>query len=102
MLVKDLRIQLRNRSVVILGFVAPLTLAFLLNLVFGGTDEPDAPVTFDVGVVDLDGGPVATQFVRLLDGIAASGLFDLRHLPDELAARAAVDDGDLSAVWVIP
>lgn len=99
---KDLRVNLRNRTVLILGFVAPLALAFVLNGVFGGIDDPDAPVTFDVALVDLDGGEVAGGFVSTVDGIAASGLVDLARLDDEESARAAVDGGGVSAAWVIP
>ena len=37
---KDLRTQLPNRTVLILGFVAPSALAFILNTVFGGIETP--------------------------------------------------------------
>ena len=37
-----------------------------------------------------------------VDGIAAAGLVNLVRLEDEDSARAAVDDGDVGAAWVIP
>lgn len=101
-LVKDLRTAVRNRSLLVLGFLAPLGLAFVFNLVFGGLGDPDAPVTFDVGVADLDGGDVAAGFTDLLADLAADGLLDLRELDDEATAREAVEDGDLAAAWVVP
>jgi ABC-2 type transport system permease protein len=99
---KELRVQARRRSLVIIGFVAPLALAFAMNLVFGGIDDPDAPVTFDVAYVDLDGGDAAAGFGDMLDSIAEIGLLDLQVLDDEEAARQAVDDGDVAAAWVVP
>jgi ABC-2 type transport system permease protein len=99
---KELRVQVRRRSLFILGFVAPLALAFVMNLVFGGVDDADGPVTFDVAYVDLDGGEVAAGFAEMLDAIAESGLLDLQVLDDEEAARAAVDDGEADAAWVVP
>lgn len=97
-----IRLQVRNRSVLVLGFAAPLALAFVLNLVFGGIDDPDTPVTFDVGVVDEDGGAEAERFLAVVDDIAGSGLLDLTTYDDEAAGREAVDNGDTGAVWVVP
>jgi ABC-2 type transport system permease protein len=99
---KELRVQVRRRSLFVLGFVAPLSLAFVMNLVFGGIDDPDAPVTFDVGLVVLDDGDVADGFVAAVESIAETGLLDLREIDSEDAARSAVDDGDVGAVWVVP
>lgn len=100
---KDLRVQLRNRSLFVLGFAAPLVLSFVLNLVFGGTDDPDAPVTFDMGVVDLDEGDgEGGGFADVLDALAGSGLVDLSTYDGVPEARAAVDDGEVAAAWVIP
>lgn len=99
---KELQVQLRRGTILVLGFVAPLALAFVMNLVFGGLGDPDAPVTFDVGIVDDDGGSEAAGFVAVVDDIAASGILDVTAFDDEGAARAAVDDGDVGAAWVVP
>lgn len=99
---KDLRIQLRSRSLLVLGFLAPLALTFVLDLVFGDIDDPEAPVTFEVGVVDRDGGDAARGFTAILSELGESGLLDLSTFDDEDAARAAVEDGDVSAAWVLP
>lgn len=99
---KELRVQARRRSLVVLGLIAPLALAFVMNLVFGGVDDADGPVTFDVAYVDLDGGDAALGFGAMLDSIAESGLLELSELDDEDAARDAVDDGDVDAAWVLP
>jgi ABC-2 type transport system permease protein len=99
---KELRVQFRRGSVFILGFAAPFTLAFVMNLVFGGMDDPGGAVQFDVAVADLDGGTEAEDLIAILDGLAESGLLDLSRVDDEEAARAAVDDGEVGAAWVIP
>lgn len=99
---KELRVQVRRRSLFVLGFVAPFALAFVMNIVFGGIDEPDGSITFDVGLVVLDEGDAADGFAATIDSIAESGLLDVTRLDTEEAARAAVDDGDVAAAWVVP
>ncbi|MGE3621491.1 MAG: ABC transporter permease [Acidimicrobiia bacterium] len=98
---KDLRLQLRNRSLLVLGLLAPLALSFVLDLVFGGIEE-EGGITFDVGLVAPDDDGPAAGFTALVDELAATGLLDVREYPDEAAARAAVDDGDVAAAWVVP
>lgn len=99
---KEMRVQARTRSLFILGFVAPFTLAFVMNLVFGGIDDPDAPVTFDVALVVLDDGEAAAGFTSMIESIAELGVLDLDVLDDEDAARNAIDDGEVGAAWVVP
>lgn len=100
--VNDLRVQLRRGTILVLGFVAPLALAFVMNLVFGGVDDGSGPTTFDVAIVDRDGGEEAAGFVAMLDDIAASGLLEVTAHDEEATARAALDDGQVGAIWVLP
>ena len=60
---KDLRLRVRDRSSLVLGIVAPLGLALILNSVTAGLDD-DFRVS--VGIVDLDGGGVSAQ---IADGV---------------------------------
>lgn len=94
---KDVRQRFRDRSALVLGFVAPLLVALLMSLAFGGADDLHA----DIAVVDEDGGAVAAT---LVDVLASPELDDLltveRHSRDE--AAGAVDDGELDAALVIP
>ncbi|MGY6500806.1 MAG: ABC transporter permease [Acidimicrobiales bacterium] len=99
--VKDLRLRLRDRSLLILAFVAPLALSFVFNIVFGGLDDGER-ITFDFGVVDLDGGDVAAGFSSMMDDIESSGLITVTTFPDADAGRGAVDDGAVDAVIVLP
>ena len=57
---KDLRQRLRDRSAIVLGFIAPLAVAWLISMAFGSVGSFHA----NVAVVDLDGGPVAAGAAR--------------------------------------
>ena len=100
--VKDFRQRIRDRSIFIMGVVAPLVLALIFNAVFGGTDGIGENVTLDIGVFDADGGEVSDAFVETLSAIADDGFITLTHLETEPEARAVVDAGDVGAVIVLP
>jgi ABC-2 type transport system permease protein len=93
----DLRRQLRNRSFLIQGVVAPIALAAIISLAFGSTDQFDATI----GLVDADGSPIAQGFVS---GITEADTGDLgfEEVGSLRRARARVDDGDLGAAIVVP
>lgn len=96
-LAKDLRLRVRDRSAFVVGIAAPFGLAFILNLVTGGFgDEFSA----SYGVVDQDGGEVATGFTEAVEGLGDD--FEVTTGLDQDAARRDVDDGELDAVFVIP
>src|SRR5215203_3448528 len=85
---KDLRQRLRDRSALVIAFVAPFVLASIIGLAFGGADA--------------DKGPAATGFT---DGVLASpGLRDLVTVRqvDAGEARALVDRGDADAAFLLP
>lgn len=98
---KDLKLRLRDRSVFIIGIVAPLALALVFNFVFGHALDTDTGVQPSYGLVDLDGGPIAERFAETLEGMSEQGFGTVEHLPTEAAARRSVDDG-LDAVFVLP
>ena len=50
---KDLRLRVRDRSFFILGVIAPLSLAVILNFVFGDTFT-DSSFDLEYGLVDQD------------------------------------------------
>jgi ABC-2 type transport system permease protein len=100
--VKDLRRGARDRSVLILAFVAPLALGFIFGIILGGIDDLGERVTFDYGVVDLDGGDLADGFRDLLADLEAAGLVELETYDDVDTARSAVDDDEVAAVFVLP
>lgn len=100
---KDLRLRVRDRSVFILGLVAPLTLAFIFNAVLGGAfQETGSVVTIPVGLVDLDRASVGQAFGSLLDQLEEDGLLVVERFDTEEVGRAAVDDGEVRALYVVP
>jgi len=95
---KDLRQRLRDRSAIVLGFIAPIAVAALISVAFGSAGSFHA----DVAVVDLDRGPVATGFTSFVTGPDLADLLTVEPVTSEADARARVARGDLSAAFVIP
>lgn len=95
---KDLRQRLRDRSAIVLGFIAPLAVAWLISMAFGSVGSFHA----NVAVVDLDGGPVAAGFSTFVKGPDLADLLTVKSTAGEEDARAKVANGDLSAAFVIP
>ena len=95
---KDLRQRLRDRSALVIAFIAPFVLAAIIGLAFGGDDAFRA----SYAVADADRGPVAAGFT---DGVLASpGLRDLVTVRevDPREARALVDRGEVDAAFLLP
>lgn len=99
----DLALRARDRSIFIIGLAAPLALAFIFNLVFGaGISDVGETITFDVGVANLDGGPIGEAFTGVLDSIASDGLLNITPFDSAEAARTAADEGDVGASFILP
>jgi ABC-2 type transport system permease protein len=90
----NLRSFLRDR----LALFWTLAFPILFVVLFGSIFSSSGPTTFETGWVDQDGTPAATG---LRQGFISTGLLELRdETLDE--ALAAMREGDLSAVIVIP
>ena len=63
---KDLRQRMRDRSALVLGFVAPLVIAALMSFAFKGTDS--FHTTIDL--VDQDSGELSTGFEQMLAALS--------------------------------
>lgn len=98
--VKDLRLRVRDRSVFILGIVAPLALALIFNVVFGGATS--GTLGLEYGMVDLDGSEISNAFTSALTGAQDEGVLTLDVFSDEAEAEIALDDGDIDAFFVVP
>ena len=96
---KDLKLRIRDRSAIILGVLAPLVLAFIFNLVFGGAFE--AGLSIDYGVVDLDQSEISTSFTRQLEEIEAQGVFALETFDSAEDAEDAITSGEIDAFYLI-
>lgn len=99
--VKDLKLRLRDRSAIIIGIIAPLVLAFVFNAIFGSAGDPAAGLDLRFGMVDLDGSQVSRAFSDVLESVEAEGILTLDSYPDQAAAEAAIDDGDIDAFYLI-
>lgn len=96
---KDLRLRLRDRSVVLFAVVVPLGLTMLFSAVL--PDEGELDLT--AAVIDADGGDVASGFVDgVLPALVADGFLTLVPVDEEAAVRSMVAAGELDAAWVIP
>ena len=83
---KDLRQRLRDRSAIVLGFIAPVAVAALISVAFGSAGSFHA----DMAVVDLDGGPVAAGFTTFVKGPDLTNLLTVKSVTSEGDARAKV------------
>lgn len=97
---KDLRLRLRDRTVVIYGFVAPFVLAFVLGLVFGDVDEA---VTLDVAVAaPADAGLSGPLLDVVLPGLEQEGLVESTTvLDDREAVVRAVEEATADVGFVV-
>lgn len=96
---RELRSRLRDRSALIVGLAAPVAMALIISFATGGAREA---FHAQVGVVDLDGGEVATVFVQeVLGSSDLRDVFTTVSLATREEAEAAVAQGRLSAAFVI-
>jgi len=95
---KDLRQRFRDRSAIVLGFVAPVVIAALMSFAFQGT----ARFHFDLMVVDHDHGPVATALMRGLAAPELRPVLTVRTASDDGLAATAVHARRAGAALVIP
>jgi ABC-2 type transport system permease protein len=94
---KDIRQRLRDRSFYLWGIAAPLGLAAIFSLLFGGITGGSLEVKFAVS--DQDGRQVGRDFVSQLHGI---GLFEVVDEPSAEAARQMAESGEVDAALIIP
>ena len=98
-LVKDLRLRARDRSVLLFALVVPLGLSLLLSMMLPVTEE----LSLRAAVVDEDGGEVAAGFVdQVLPALREQGLVEFADVTEREAARQAMAAGELDAVWMVP
>jgi ABC-2 type transport system permease protein len=97
---KDLRARLRDGTALIVAVVAPFGLAAILGAVI---PSGDGSLDLRYAVADLDGSPVSAAFRDgPLAGIVDAGIAEVTDVESADAARAAVDDDEADAAFVIP
>lgn len=95
----DLLQGLRDKSVILFGFVVPLALMFVFNLVFGDTDDRDfRPVA--VAMAAPEGDQVAATVTTALESLGDIGL-DVTVTRLDAEAVRDVDVGDAVGLALI-
>ena len=97
--VKDLKLRIRDRSFLILGIVAPLTLALIFNVVFGNTFDASTGLGLELGVVDLDKSKASRGLSQLLEA-QEDGLLTLTRFDSVVMAEDAIGDGEINAFFL--
>ena len=98
---KDLKQRLRDRSAFMLGFVAPLGLAFIFSLII--PDFSGASFLIETAVADLDDTELSRAFTdQVLPPISDDGLIVVTLYSDADDLRTDVDSGVIRAAWIIP
>jgi ABC-2 type transport system permease protein len=98
---KDLRLRVRDRSVLILGIIAPLVLSYIFYLVFGPAATGQG-LSLEYGLVDDDRSEISTSFTAVLEGAAADGVLELTTFEESAGAVSALEEGDIDAYFHIP
>lgn len=95
---KDLRQRFRDRSAIVLAFVAPLGIALLMSSAFSGVEN----LHIRSGFVNADGGPVASALRQVMSDPQLADLVEIVEVDDEATARRMVDEGEIGSAVVVP
>ncbi|MFN8050779.1 MAG: ABC transporter permease [Acidimicrobiales bacterium] len=95
---KDLRLRFRDRSAIMLGFVAPLLIATVMSLAFKSSEN----FHMTVGVVNADRSTVGKAMVDALRSDQLRSIVTVRIVSDEATAARLVRKGTVAAGLVIP
>ncbi|WP_436498335.1 ABC transporter permease [Actinokineospora sp. HUAS TT18] len=95
---KDLRQRLRDKSAIVMGFLAPVAIAWVMSAAFGGLGG----IHLDAAVVDQDGGDIAAAFTGMLASDELADLVTIKPASGADDARSKLDSGEVDAVFVLP
>ncbi|HJQ95094.1 MAG TPA: ABC transporter permease, partial [Acidimicrobiia bacterium] len=95
---KDLKLRIRDKSVFIIGLIAPLALAFIFNTVFGSAFSDAGTFSPDLGIVETE----AVQTSATLEEISSQVGGTWQSFADRTAAEVALQDGEVEAVFIVP
>lgn len=94
----DVRRRFRDRSLIIFGVIAPVALATIIGLAFGGGGDFEVRI----GLVDADRSDLSGGIARELTQIGDDAPLRFEVIDDVDDARERVDDDDIGAALVIP
>ena len=93
----DLRQRVRDRSVLIMGILVPLSLMFVMNLVFGGMEEPElGSATVAASVAEDD--ELGQAVVDVLTQIEVIDVTVDRVAADQVRPRAEAGEAQLGII----
>jgi ABC-2 type transport system permease protein len=98
LIVKDLRLYLKDRKAMVIGIAAPILIAAFFGYVFGGNGDSQSSGKLSVAVVDEDQSEVSRA---VADDLRKDSLLEVATL-DRAAAETAVRAGKLQAAAVMP
>ena len=100
---KDLRQQIRDRTIIIFGLIAPLVIATALSLAFGNLFRTDGAVLFEFGLSNADsGGPISEGFAGAMTKLEQEGLVGIAFYRDRASLDNAVEQDEVDAGFFIP
>lgn len=98
--------RIRQNPMFRAAIAAPIAIMIIFSLfnLTSATDQSRIPAAVTLGVVNLDAGvPNGLRISdQLLAGMQEGLPFGVEPFADEAAARAALEEGDISAVLVVP
>ncbi len=99
---KDFKLRIRDRSFIILGIIAPLTLALIFNVVFGSVFDSDGlGLEYGIyGIVDLDHSETSEGLGQLLEA-QDDGFLTLTTFDATAAAENAIGSNEIDAFFLI-
>lgn len=107
--IKDTLITFRDRSALLMMLAAPLVIALVMGLAFGGAADDTSPISqIPVVIVNQDEGDLGAEFAGILADIrvnTTSGeetLFLITEMDDLEAAKAEIEAGNARGVVVFP
>ncbi|MCU0496859.1 MAG: ABC transporter permease [Anaerolineae bacterium] len=110
---KDLRETFSDRNLLLIMFAAPLAIATIIALVFGGVSRGASPLqNIPIAIVNQDTGSAFVSYGQIFTEIFIPAtpdpeneleqLVDAIALTDPVAARAGVDAGTYAVAIIIP
>jgi ABC-2 type transport system permease protein len=95
---KDTLLRIRDPLALLFTIAAPLVIVLIIGVVFGQSRLEPATVL----VVNLDQGQLGAIYANALTSDQVKDYVKTTSVNDEVAARAAVDRGDVAAAVIVP
>lgn len=95
---KDLRQRIRDKSLLLIGVVAPFALASIVGLALGNVGD----FSTEIAYADDDGTALTAPLGEILRSPGLSDVVTVSDAANEAAVRDAVESGDAAAGLVVP